>query len=96
MGRDRILHSNLTPPVAPLPPPKNVRPTNKMGGKPRLPRDVELQLPEEIVRLIYTYVPKRTKPKSPPAGLQACLEKLQRSPKRNAMDLYGLDDFVLC
>jgi hypothetical protein len=67
-----------------------------MGGKPRLPRDVELQLPEEIVRLIYTYVPKRTKPKSPPSGLQACLEKLQRSPKRNAMDLYGLDDFVLC
>ena len=67
-----------------------------MGGKPRLPRDVELQLPEEIVRLIYTYVPKRTKPKPLPSGLQACIEKMQRSPKRNSMDLYGLDDFVLC
>jgi hypothetical protein len=24
------------------------------------------------------------------------VEKIQRSPKRNSMDLYGLDDFVLC
>lgn len=65
-------------------------------GKPRLPKDIEVQFPVEIRKLIYKYVPPIPKPKPLSPGLQACLEKLQRSPKRNAMDLYGLEDFVLC
>lgn len=65
-------------------------------GKPRLPREVELLFPAEIVKEIYKFVPKLPKPSLPSPSLQRELERLQRSPKRNAMDLYGLDDFVLC
>lgn len=70
-----------------------------MGAKPRLPRlprEIELLFPSEIVTKIYKYVPKLPKPTPVSPSLQRELEKLQRSPKRNAMDLYGLDDFVLC
>ncbi len=63
--------------------------------KPRLPRNVELRLPAEIVYVIYRYVPHMPKPVASPS-LQRALEKLQKSPKRSSMDLYGLDDFVLC
>ena len=68
-------------------------------GRPRLPKEIELFFPEEIVIKIYGYVPKlpKTQPVSP--SLQRELTKLQRgsrSPKRNPMDLYGLDDFILC
>jgi hypothetical protein len=66
-----------------------------MGRKPRLPYDIEQKLPVELVRLIYSYVPPNPKPSPPSPGLQRCLEKLQKSPKRTAMDLYGLEDFVL-
>jgi hypothetical protein len=65
-------------------------------GKPRLPKEIELLFPVEIVSQIYKYVPKLPKPAPPSPGLQRELERLQRSPKRNTMDLYGLDDFVLC
>jgi len=65
-----------------------------MGNKPRLPREIEVLFPSEIVTKIYKYVPKLPKtPHSP--SLQRELERLQKSPKRTAMDLYGLDDFVL-
>ena len=67
-----------------------------MGEKPRLPREVELLFPIEIVSKIYKYVPKPRKPTPVSPSLQRELERLQRSPKRNSMDLYGLDDFVLC
>jgi hypothetical protein len=68
-----------------------------MGNKPRLPQEIESHLPIEIVSLIYKFVPKLPKshPSPPSPGLQRELERLQRSPKRNAMDLYGLEDFVL-
>ncbi len=66
-----------------------------MGVKPRLPQEIESQLPIEIVSLINKFVPKLPKPSPPSPGLQRELERLQRSPKRNSMDLYGLDDFVL-
>ena len=65
-------------------------------GKPRLPREVELFFPVEIVIKIYTYIPKLPKTRLPSPSLQREVERLQRSPKRNAMDLYGLDDFILC
>lgn len=67
-----------------------------MGNKPRLPREIELLFPSEIVTKIYKLVPKLPKPVAISPSLQRELERLQRSPKRNAMDLYGLDDFVLC
>jgi hypothetical protein len=66
-----------------------------MGVKPRLPQEIESQLPIEIVSLINKFVPKLPKPAPPSPGLQREVERLQRSPKRNSMDLYGLDDFVL-
>lgn len=74
---------------------RKVRRRNKMGHKPRLPREIEQLLPMEIVRQINKFVPKLPKPATPSPGLQRELERLQRSPARNAMDLYGLDDFVL-
>jgi hypothetical protein len=66
-----------------------------MGNKPRLPEHIERRLPTEIVSLINKFVPKLPKPATPSPGLQRELERLQRSPARNDMDLYGLDDFVL-
>ena len=66
-----------------------------MNGKPRLPPQIEARLPEEIVRHIHRFVPKPKKPSPPPPSYQRAFEMLQKSPKRSAMDLYGLDDFVL-
>ncbi len=66
-----------------------------MGNKPRLPQEIELLFPGEIVTKIYKFVPKLPKPSPPSPGLQREVERLQKSLKRNSMDLYGLDDFVL-
>jgi hypothetical protein len=66
-----------------------------MNGKPRLPAVIEVSLPAEIVHYIYRFVPRPRKPAPPSPSYQRALEKLQRSPKRTAMDLYGLDDFIL-
>jgi hypothetical protein len=66
-----------------------------MSGKPRLPPYVEARLPEDIVRHIYRFVPKPQKYVPPSYSYQREFERLQRSPKRTAMDLYGLEDFVL-
>jgi hypothetical protein len=68
-----------------------------MNGKPRLPVEIENQLPEDVVRHIYRFIPYPRKKKTPPVSpsYQRALEALQKSPKRTAMDLYGLDDFVL-
>ena len=66
--------------------------------KPALPPEIEAKLPLDTLRHIYRFVPhirkKKTFPVNP--GLQRALETLQKSPKRTPMDLYGLDDFVLC
>lgn len=67
-----------------------------MGVKPRMPQNIENMLPVEIVRKINSYVPKLPKPSPPSPGLQRELERLQKRGHRNSMDLYGLDDFVLC
>lgn len=66
-----------------------------MNGKPRLPVVIEMSLPVEIVHHIYRFVPRPPKSAPPSPSYQRALEKLQRSPKRTAMDLYGLDDFIL-
>jgi hypothetical protein len=52
-----------------------------------LPRDVQLH--------ILTFVPKPPKPPPLPFGTYHHVKKLQNSPKRTAMDLKGLEDFVL-
>lgn len=62
--------------------------------KPRLPLEIELRLPLELVRHIYAFVPHLPK-KRPSPGLQRELMRIQSSPKMTAMALYGLDDFVL-
>jgi len=66
-----------------------------MNGRPRLPLQIEVLLPEDVVRHIYQFVPKPKKASPLPPSYQRAIEKLQQSPKRTAMDLYGLDDFVL-
>lgn len=64
--------------------------------KPRLPPSIELKLPEDVVRYIYTFVPNLVKEKKKEKpGLQKQLDKLQKSPKQSAMYLKGLEDFVL-
>ncbi len=57
--------------------------------------ELERLLPEDILRHIFSFIPKTPKSAPPGPSLQRALEKLQKSPKRTAMDLYGLDDFVL-
>jgi hypothetical protein len=51
-----------------------------------LPRDVQLHI------LKFVPIPK---PKPLPANTYQHIKKLQNSPKRTAMDLKGLEDFVL-
>jgi hypothetical protein len=52
-----------------------------------LPRDVQLH--------ILKFVQPPPKPQPLPANTYHHLKKLQNSPKRTAMDLKGLEDFVL-
>lgn len=52
-------------------------------------------LPTELQEIILAFLPQKPKQKKQPAGIQRSLTKLQQSPKRTAMDLKGLDDFVL-
>jgi hypothetical protein len=66
-----------------------------MSSKPRLPDILEAKLPGDVLRHLYRFVPKPKKSPPPSPSYQRALEKLQASPKRTAMDLYGLDDFIL-
>ena len=52
------------------------------------------RLPVELRRRIAEFVPP-PRPTHWPANTQIQIQKLQQSPKRTAMDLIGLDDFVL-
>jgi hypothetical protein len=63
--------------------------------KPRLPRDIELEFPPEIVHLIYSFIPHTPKTPAPSPRLQNELKKLQNGDKKTSMYLKGLDDFVL-
>lgn len=65
--------------------------------KPRLPYEIEQKLPACLLRYMYTFVPKHSRPIPPPQGLQRSLEKLQKSysPKLTAMCLMDLEDFML-
>lgn len=65
--------------------------------KPRLPKELELQLPPELVHLIYMFLEPSSPPKKPIEGLQREVERLQKaSPKyQTTMYLKDLGDFVL-
>jgi hypothetical protein len=52
------------------------------------------RLPVELRRHIAQFVPV-VRPERWPDNTQTQIQKLQKSPKRTAMDLKGLDDFVL-
>ena len=67
-----------------------------MGRRSISPTVVRNRLPPDLLRHVMKFIPKRVPRPSPP-NLQRVLEKFQKSPKtkRTAMDLYGLDDFVL-
>ena len=67
--------------------------------KPRLPREIELTLPTDIVWLISTYLEnvKKVDPPYKHDTLQRELTKIQRSPLRGKNEMYmkDLDDFIL-
>jgi hypothetical protein len=52
------------------------------------------KLPEDLIKNILSYMPKKPKPKLH-SGLEKQLSKLQHSPKQSAMYLKGLDDFII-
>ena len=66
--------------------------------RPRLPREIELMLPSEIVHVIYQYVPhlKKESPQHSPT-LQKELQKIQNLTLRgkSANFMKDLDDFCL-
>lgn len=64
--------------------------------KPRLPREIELRIPPDVLHHMYGYLASEPRPpKTPPSpGLQKELTLLQT--KFNpAMYLFELDDFIL-
>lgn len=67
--------------------------------KPTLPMEIQLLLPEDIVRVINSYVPhlKKQKPTSISPSLQTEISRIQRSAicGKNEMYLRGFDDFIL-
>jgi hypothetical protein len=67
-----------------------------MSAKSISPSDVAAKLPGDVTRLIFRFIPFPPRKTPPSYSLQRALEKFQKSPKRTAMDMYGLDDFVLC
>jgi hypothetical protein len=67
--------------------------------KPTLPMDIQDMLPDDIIRVINSFIPHLRKKQSPKLSpsLQYHLAKIQRSPLRgkNEMYLKGFDDFIL-
>jgi hypothetical protein len=67
--------------------------------KPRLPMEIQDFLPDDIIRIINSFVPHLQKKKTPKVtpSLQYEIMKIQRSPIRgkNEMFLKGFDEFIL-
>ena len=67
--------------------------------KPRLPIEIQDILNDDVIRVIYSFVPHLPKKKSPKTSpsLQCEIMKLQRSflSGKNEMYLRGFDDFIL-
>ncbi len=70
----------------------------KSRMRPKLPREIELMLPSELVHVIYQYVPhmKKESPRHSPS-LQKELQKIQTShlKGKSATFMKDLDDFCL-
>ena len=64
--------------------------------KPRLPREIELGIPPDVLHHMYGYLASEPRtPKTPPSpGLQRQLTLLQGK-SNPAMFLFELDDFIL-
>ena len=67
--------------------------------KPTLPMEIQLLLPEDIVRVINSFVPhlKKEKIQGVSPSLQSEISKIQRCfvSGKNEMYLKGFDDFIL-
>ncbi len=63
--------------------------------KPRLPREIELRFPPEIVHVIYSFLSHTPKTPAPSPRLQSELKRLQHGDKKTSMYLKGFEDFVL-
>jgi hypothetical protein len=67
--------------------------------KPILPREISMNLPADVLRVIYSYVPHKPKVKTPEGSpsLQKELSRLQSKflSGKSAMFMYELDDFML-
>jgi hypothetical protein len=70
------------------------------GGKPKLPYEIQMMLPKEIVHLIQSFVPPNEKlpsPKLPSPSLQKELMRIQSThlKGKSAMYMKEFEDFVL-
>ena len=63
--------------------------------KSRLPRELELKVPPEVLHVIYSFVAHNLPTPKPSPGLEKELKKLQSGDKKTPMYLKGLEDFVL-
>lgn len=72
---------------------------NKMERKPRLPSEIELRFPVEIVQIIYSFVPKLPKPIATfSEQAKRDLVQIQNSPKlkgHSEMFMYGLEEYIV-
>lgn len=67
--------------------------------KPILPHEISMNLPADVLRVIYSYVPHKPKVKTPEGSpsLQKELMRLQSKylSGKSSMFMYDLDDFIL-
>ena len=67
--------------------------------KPILPREISMNLPADVLRVIYSYVPHKPKVKTPEGSPSLQKELARKQTKflsgKSAMFMYELDDFML-
>ena len=67
--------------------------------KPELPVEIAALFPPDVVKLIHSFVPRPTKPKSTPPSpaLERDLRRIQAQALRGKSEMYlrDLDDFIL-
>jgi hypothetical protein len=75
------------------------RDISNLKSKPSLPKEIQEIFPEELVRLINSFVPKHEKKlqKTPSPNLQRELTKIQNMNLKGSSSnyMYELDDFLL-
>jgi hypothetical protein len=65
--------------------------------RPRLPNEIEKQIPPHLLHLIYSFVPPNPTNTKPSPALQRELKKIQSLELKGKHGMYmkGLDDFLL-